>query len=97
MYGQNNDTSSEEDAARDLLTQMVTDKEDFCIEMMKDNEIEMFKVLELPNISTRVKPDLALVCDGHVAFVEVESETYIRTIQKNVLLCLKISLTKKHF
>ena len=97
MYGQKNDTSSEEDAARALLTQMLTDEEDFRVEMTKDNEVEMFKVLELPDISTRVKPDLALVCDGYVALVEVESETYIHTVRKMCfvlmlhLLCLKIS------
>ena len=102
MYGlkNNSNTSSKENAARALLTQMLTDEDkDFQVKMTKDNEIEMFKILDLPDISTRVKPDLALVCDnGYVAFVEVESETYIRTIRKICfvlmlhLMCVKLSL-----
>ena len=76
--------SSEEDATCDLLQKMlIYENEDFHVEMMKYKEIETFKIMDLPDISTRVKPYLALVCnDGYVAFVEVESETYVRTIRK---------------
>ena len=65
-----------------MLTQMLTD-EDINVKVTKDKEIGLFKLLDLPDISTRVKPDLALVCDdGYVAFLKVESETYASTIRK---------------
>ena len=55
------------------------------VHLTKDKEIELFSNIEIPSISSRVKPDLSVYSKKkkqYVFFTEVESETFEGTVKK---------------
>ena len=62
------------------------------VHLTRDNEIECFKNLDIPGISSRVKPDLSAYNRSkkqYVFFIEVESETLMSTIRKMYFVLLR--------
>ena len=64
---------------------------DLEVRLTRDQEIECFKDVDIPGISSRVKPDLSVYSRSrkqYVSFIEVESETLISTIRKMYFVLL---------
>ena len=81
----------EDKAGLRVMTKILQSDKHLEVHLTKDKELEYFKDIDIPGISSRVKPDLSVynkAKNAYVAFIEVETETLQSTIRKMYFVLL---------
>ena len=78
-------------AGKALITKILDSDKQLEVLLTKDHEVPLFKDIDIPNISSRVKPDISVYNKSkkvYVMFIEVESESLESTIRKMYFVLL---------
>ena len=66
-----------------LMTKILNSDKHLEVHLTRDNKVQCFKDIDVPEISSRVKPDLFIYNKSkneYVVFIKVESETLQSTV-----------------
>ena len=81
----------EDKAGLNLMAKILNLDKHMEVHLTRDKEIQHFKDIEIPGISSRIKPDLSVYNKSknvYVEFIEVESETLESTVRKMYFVLL---------